>query len=164
MNFGNLTTCSKCHNSFDSEEAQFYYNKRYRHYYTWCKECHKARVATRKKAKARRDRPLSSDPIEDKFIRLRISLVRRNKKHECETVTTRELIDIYKHQEGKCYYTGLQYSLTEQGPLYMTADRIDNSIGYTKDNIALCCWYVNCAKNKWPLAQMKELWKHLPTE
>jgi len=157
------TTCSKCKQRFASTEANFYYNNRTKKYYTWCKDCHKKMTALRDRRKKNHARPLSEDPLEDKFIRLRRTLIQRNKKHNCDAITTRELLDMHTKQTSKCHYTGLQYSLTERGPLYMSVDRIDSSLGYTKDNTVLCCWFVNCAKNEWSLDQMKELWKYLPT-
>jgi hypothetical protein len=157
------TTCSKCFKGFESRDASFYYNNRQKRYYTWCKECHSEIVAKRGRRKRQRQRPLSSDPVEDKFIRLRRALAQRNKKYSCPTVSTGQLLRLHAQQGGLCYYTKLRYSLTDRGPLYMSVDRVDSSVGYELGNIVLCCWFVNCAKNEWPLGQMKELWKHLPS-
>ncbi len=158
--FKPIIICDKCQQEFNEIDAHFYFNRRKGKHYTWCKDCHKG--ITAKKHKVNRQRPLSADPIEDKFIRLRRRLVARN-KYADEVLSTKELIELHKTQQGKCAYTGLEYSLTEKGPLCMTIDRIDNTRGYSIDNVALCCWFVNCAKNQWPLEQMKQLWKHLPT-
>jgi hypothetical protein len=91
-------------------------------------------------------------------------LMRHKRKYATDgnCVTTTDLLVLHREQEGKCYYTGLEYSLCERGPLYMTVDRVDSSLGYIDGNVVLCCWFVNCAKNVWPLEQMKELWKYLP--
>ena len=158
--FKPIIVCDKCKQEFDELDAHFYFNKRKGKHYTWCKDCHKG--ITAKKHKAIRKRPLSTNPIEDKFIRLRRQLVLRN-KYTDEVLSTQELIELHNSQQGRCVYTGLEYSLTEKGPLYMTIDRMDNTKGYSKTNVALCCWFVNCAKNAWPLEQMKQLWKYLPT-
>jgi hypothetical protein len=158
------TVCSKCFKSFESGDANFYYNKRQKRFYTWCKSCHQYVVNARGRSKKSRQRPKSSDPVEDKFIKLRQLLLMRHKRKTCsgEVVSTRELLNKHETSEGRCYYTNLKYSLFERGPLYMSVDRINSSLGYTVDNTVLCCWFVNCAKNEWPLDQMKELWSHLP--
>lgn len=158
------TVCSKCFVSFESVEANFYYNKRQKRFYTWCKSCHQQMVNARDRSRKSHQRPKSSDPVEDKFIRLRNTLLMRHKRKgfSGEVVSTRELIDRYKSTNSRCYYTGLEYSLFDKGPLQMSVDRVDSSLGYTADNTVLCCWFVNCAKNEWPLEQMKELWSHLP--
>ena len=102
------------------------------------------------------------------FIDLRARIARRHKnKHFQEPcISTLELIELHNQQSGKCYYTELEYDLhaKQTDPLRMSVDRINNSMGYTKDNTVLCCWFVNCAKNIWPLDQMKELWKSLPMD
>lgn len=164
MNNNKLIHCSKCFQAFESREDSFYYNKKQKRWYIWCKDCHQKMVAARKRAKRARQRPLSSDPLEDKFIKLRHRLLMRHKRKQFngDVITTSELLKLHEVQAGKCHYTGLEYSLNENGPLYMSVDRVDSSVGYTKDNVVLCCWFVNCAKNEWPLEQMKELWSYLP--
>jgi hypothetical protein len=158
----------KCKVSFEESDGYFYYNKKQDKYYGWCKYCHKKRVSDRAKRKRytqkHRVRPLSSDPIEEKFIKMHRSVVQRhkNKQHSGEVVTTKELISKHQHQNNKCYYTGLDYKMFERGPLCISIDRVDNTKGYTNENTVLCCYFVNIAKNQWPLKQMKELWKHLP--
>ena len=166
------TVCSRCFESYDSMIEGFYYNQKRKRYYLWCKKCdRRIAVGKSKKTRAKKElrpprlsRPFSSDPVEDKFIRLRKTLVQRNKKHGSETITTRQLIDLYREQDGKCHYTGLAYSIGEKGPLCMTVDRINNAVGYEIGNVVLCCWFVNCAKNEWALEEMKTLWRYLPTK
>lgn len=83
-----------------------------------------------------------------------------------EIISLDDFIQLFLNHKGKCFYTGLSYSLNGEGmknPLTVTVDRIDSSIGYTKDNIVFCCFFVNNAKGPWELNQMKELWKCLPT-
>jgi hypothetical protein len=81
-----------------------------------------------------------------------------------EIIDFYEFIDLYVQTQGKCHYTGLEFSLTERGPLLMTVDRIDSTRGYTQGNICFCCWFVNLAKNIWPLETIVPLWAHLPKQ
>jgi len=58
------------------------------------------------------------------------------------------LITLYQSQHGKCAVTGLNFVLEKQGnysrrPFAPSLDRINNSEGYTKDNVRLVCTIVN---------------------
>jgi len=161
------TMCSRCFRSFASQRDNFYYNATKGKYYSMCKECHKKNRRERgyKPPKNRVTKPLSSDPTEAKFISMRRSIASRHKRKEWtgDIVTTSELLEIHKNTGGVCYYTGLSYEIDKDaGPLKMSIDRVDSTVGYTKENVVLCCWFVNCAKNEWSLDTMKDLWKHLP--
>ncbi len=54
-------------------------------------------------------------------------------------------------QNNKCALTGIEFVLTDENyqwrPFTPSIDRIDNSKGYTLDNIQLVCTMVNKAKN-----------------
>jgi hypothetical protein len=157
--------CKRCHEDKPLTRDFFYWNKKKRVFSNWCIPCCISHAASIKAGKEKnKTRPSSDDPLEKLFITRRDRMWRRHQESnwEGEVVTTRELIDLYKSSGGKCHYTGLEYSLIEHGPLLMTVDRIDSSVGYTKENTVLCCWFVNCAKNIWPLEQMKALWAYLP--
>ncbi|MEK6882555.1 MAG: hypothetical protein AABY22_23240, partial [Nanoarchaeota archaeon] len=63
------------------------------------------------------------------------------------------LINLYNKQSGKCFYSGIQMTCLEYGmgrhqPFTISIDQIKPKIGYTKDNVVLCCWIINCAKNE----------------
>jgi len=94
----------------------------------------------------------------------------RAKSYAEEPLCAEELIAIHQRQGGKCFYTGLTYIIgyaslgKARHPLSASADRIDSTKGYTPENTVLCAWFVNAAKNAWPLDAIKPLWKHLPTD
>ena len=56
------------------------------------------------------------------------------------------LEELYFLQSGVCAYTGDKMSLEAGLPSTLSVDRLDSSIGYTKDNVRLVTWEVNNAK------------------
>lgn len=75
------------------------------------------------------------------------------KRHDREfTLTLQELDQIYEQQSGKCYYTGRNLTLASTAKYAInetsvSIDRIDNSKGYTVDNVVLCEKMVNVSRN-----------------
>jgi hypothetical protein len=57
----------------------------------------------------------------------------------------KDLWEVFLDQERKCYLTGVELSFT--GDQTASLDRVDNSVGYTKGNIAWCHKVVNKMKN-----------------
>lgn len=64
-------------------------------------------------------------------------------------ITILDLQDLYVKQDGKCYYTGRQLSLSPKALRTVKAsiDRLDSSKGYTLDNIVFCSAIINVMKN-----------------
>jgi len=56
-------------------------------------------------------------------------------------VTTKDLIGKFHDQNGKCYWSGISldenFNYIKRHPLAISVDRLDNSIGYIYDNLAL---------------------------
>ena len=59
------------------------------------------------------------------------------------------ILELYNKQNGLCGYfkIPLIFSKEHKHPLKPSIDRIDNSKGYTKDNIILCCLMANMGRN-----------------
>lgn len=105
-----------------------------------------------------------------KFLARKISQlnnVRKNRILEI-TVTPDELYDIYKQQQGLCYYTKIpmkmatteNYQDRNQPDLdVISVDRINSNLGYTKENIVLCCNSINKMKGNTPQLVFLEFFK-----
>lgn len=66
-------------------------------------------------------------------------------------ITPEDLIELYIKQNGICYYSGILLSLETKNsrldnPYKVSVDRIDSKDSYNKNNIVLCCDYVNLMK------------------
>lgn len=133
----------------------------------WCKECTKEDNAERKRRAQlgkKVKRPGSGDENEKKFVKIRDKIFRKHKdgRFEGSAVSTRNLLDQHLAQAGRCFYTGLEYHISEVGPLCMVVSRVDRDRGYVEGNVVLCCWFFSAAKNKWTVEEMIPLWAHLP--
>jgi hypothetical protein len=151
--------CGKCFRVFLEQEGNFYYNKNQNRYYTKCKDCYQP--------KSKNVSNKLPETLSEKFISIGKRVAARHKKKgwKGDIITSTELFYQYYITNGKCFYTGLVYTLEkDSNPLKMTVDRIDSSLGYVPGNVVLCCWFVNCAKNSWNLETMKKLWSYLPTK
>lgn len=175
--------CPDCEEHFPATPKHWYYDKARDRYMRPCKTCYKARVTARRQGlrQVRRREKATKIPLggihEDMLIaawarKLHMTLRARNRRKfpSCQTISALDLAAMHTSQEGCCYYTGLTYqmaaptnSFRTQPPLTVSVDRVDSTKGYELGNVVLCCWFVNCAKNAWPLDVIQPLWAHLPT-
>lgn len=63
---------------------------------------------------------------------------------------------ILERQRGKCHWLGLplDVSIDRRGPLSPSVDRLDNSRGYTPDNVVLTCVFANLGRSTASVEQM----------
>lgn len=66
-------------------------------------------------------------------------------KPECD-VDRDYLYSLFKKQNGRCAYSGVELSLQKSSPLVLSLDQIDPTKGYIKDNVQWLAWAVNRAK------------------
>lgn len=74
-------------------------------------------------------------------------------------ITVDDIINQYEIQNGKCYYSGRELSYVTNDKNIMSIDRINPELGYTKNNIVLCCWRVNKMKAGYTTQDFMELCK-----
>ena len=76
------------------------------------------------------------------------------------------IVDLYEAQGGLCNLTGkkMRYS-GKKGTSEMhdsfSIDRIDSTRGYTRCNVQLVCWGVNCMKNNMTMEQFFDFTRSL---
>jgi hypothetical protein len=79
------------------------------------------------------------------------------------------LILLWNKQDGRCYYTNIKMNLGNhkyKKDLYnlnfknVSVDRVDSRLGYTKDNVVLCCWGVNNMKQQMSYSELV-MWSEL---
>lgn len=81
-------------------------------------------------------------------------ILKRHKPVDFLEITPEEFTDWYNNQEKICYYCGRSIKEVQQSndafnkKIYrLTIDRKNNDIGYTKNNICLCCYRCNSIKS-----------------
>ena len=71
-------------------------------------------------------------------------------------VTVNTITDIYKRQNGKCFYTGVELK-PENGMYQMSVDRINSNIGHSIENCVLTTLPVNRLKGTMCISEFKIL-------
>jgi hypothetical protein len=66
------------------------------------------------------------------------------------SITWQDLLFQFNSQEGKCYWFGIPLHPDDifkvSYPLSMSVDRLDNTLGYEKDNIVVCSRLANLGR------------------
>lgn len=60
-----------------------------------------------------------------------------------------DLIKIYNDQKGMCHYSGIKMETTHYTNWQCSPERLDNSKGYTVDNVRLICLEFNVYRTNW---------------
>ena len=79
---------------------------------------------------------------------------------DCHELDVDFLVELYNKQNGKCAISGIPMThIAGQGiiPTNISMDRIDNSVGYKKDNVQLTCRFINHAKMNMSMEEFKKL-------
>lgn len=73
-------------------------------------------------------------------------------------ITVDDLKELFRHQEGRCAILGTKLDpykvFVSNHPLAPSVDRLDNTKGYTLDNIQICSRFANFGKCSYPHEQM----------
>lgn len=108
------------------------------------------------------DRTLTSEEhfFREKLTRLKTNAKKRNIPIDLKW---RDLKDQNDSQNGNCYYTNIPMnrSFTKGSkmcnPLQLSVDRVDSSMGYTKNNIVLCCFCINNFKGTMDIKELENV-------
>jgi hypothetical protein len=120
--------CSCC-----GKEGVFTYRK------TVCDDCYK--------------KSIENTPLEEKLFKLvKSSAKGKYKRNMTHTLTTEEIKTQLESQDYKCFYTG-----RDLREVSASVDRIDSSIGYTKDNIVICDIRANIMKQSMNTEEFLEM-------
>lgn len=61
----------------------------------------------------------------------------------------------------KCFYTGILMSHEDKDPDQLTFDRMDNTIGYTDDNVVACTSRINKAKGNLTIPELIVIYNNI---
>lgn len=79
------------------------------------------------------------------FVSFRAAKSRSEKDNIPFNIDINYLLEMYKKQNGKCFYSKIEMS-KERGDYTVSIDKKEPKLGYIKENIVLCCWLVNNMK------------------
>lgn len=107
----------------------------------------------KKKQEDRKKQIISNDPIYYKLKRLCFNIKKRAAaKGYAYDIDPDYSYEIYRNQNGKCFYTGIDMTCGvyagagNRDYRAISIDRLNNNKGYEKDNVVLCCFWANTAK------------------
>jgi hypothetical protein len=135
----NLRECSKCHEIKERTEF-FKHSQRSDGLHSWCKSCCKKgnKESLRKKYSNFEGRITTF---------LRTCKASAEKRGQEFSLTRNDLIEMWETQEGICAYTGIEMTTQPATSVSVSVERVNNNIGYTKDNTILVCNAVNRMKS-----------------
>lgn len=100
---------------------------------------------------------LIPDNLRDEFTPYKYFYMLAKRRDPNSILMLEDIKTIWKRQKGRCILSGIEMNLplSTRGfeksfhPYNASLDRINSSIGYTKDNVRFICLMANLAKNKW---------------
>lgn len=142
---------NKCEICGETNSKAFYPHKPHK-----CKKClslqNKAKYIKLPKKEKKTLTKIAKNWHDTNLIRRTINSTkyRANKKKWQHNLTEQQLLELYKQQNGQCYYSGLpiQLNAINTQPRYVASlDRIDSTKGYTIDNVVWTSQLVNIMKS-----------------
>lgn len=102
------------------------------------------------------DKELSARSVAGRFKSLLAAARTRSKiASRPFNLTKAFLIELWERQRGACYYTGTPMTYVgDRAPTALSIDRVDPSLGYTCDNVVLCCRRINEMKSDLTVQQL----------
>lgn len=88
----------------------------------------------------------------------------KNRGYSC-TVTVKDLMELYKNQNGKCAITGMDMTIDRSPGQWHTynvsVDRINNDKGYDLNNVQLVCQHINVMRGTLSVEEFLSLCKEI---
>lgn len=135
--FAETIRCCSCHQVL-SRDVKF------------CSVSTSGKFGTCAACKASRLKEITHSSFEKKLGAILQNCRSRSKRRgqECN-IDLQFLMNLYKEQKGKCYYSGedLEFDCDIRDHNLVSVDRRDHTIGYVRGNVVLCTWFVNSVKN-----------------
>lgn len=145
--------CSKCNKNLTL--LNFFYSRPRKMYMSSCKKCN-SKICRKYQSNQRKTGNIAF------ILKSRASGIRRNCKalkikREVDPNLGDLLISQYTLQNGKCFYTGEQMTLTDyfKNDNFATVDRLDSSKGYIRRNLVFCISLINRMKQNMTIEQFK---------
>lgn len=142
--------CRKCNKVLPSDQFQKGRVGTPREYtFSYCNSCRNLHT------KSRRSRNL------DLFLKERHSNLKRRAAAQSTyfNLTLVDFIEIYHSQDGKCFYTGAELHVKAgegRKENSLSVDRVNNKLGYTRENVVFCTSRINTVKSNLTLEEIKE--------
>lgn len=148
-----MKTCSKCKTEYPATPDYFKRHKGQKDgLNSWCKVCTK-KDSKRQKVKMSWSKRLV---YSTKYTNRKDA----SRSHLSHTITKEHLEAMYNNQSGLCYYSGIKLDTNRKSKFKaISCDRIDNSKGYTPDNVVLCCRFFNLGRCDGDFNEFKEFLK-----
>ncbi len=140
--------CSKCGNVKSNDN--FYQTQRGNR----CKECILIETRDYKRKKRLDPEHRKNEGVKQKERRVRLwqnTLIHDSKRRKVEnTLTVDDINEIFDKQNGLCHWFKIPLipSNHKKYPQQPSLDRLDSNLGYTKDNVVLCCYSANIGRNE----------------
>lgn len=100
-------------------------------------------------------------------LRRKLNTSQSTKRHSVE-ITWQDLKHQFEKQKGKCYWLGIKMNPQEifipHNPISISVDRLHNELGYTVDNIVICCRFINLGRRNCPIQKFKKIINNIKEE
>lgn len=73
------------------------------------------------------------------------------------TINEQDLKEMYEEQRGECYYSGLKMTAMPKSEWQASPERLDEGLGYTKENTRLICLEFNVGYQQWNKSKINSL-------
>jgi hypothetical protein len=109
-------------------------------------------INKRNKNMSDKQRQIASTP--EGYFKQTLGNIKHGKRKETNELTVDFLCELFKKQNGRCALSGIKMDLGDKrngpwgNPFMCSIDRINNNVGYTKDNVWLILSSINAFKGK----------------